>query len=432
MVEFLADMPRVALHTLGCKVNQYESEKIAEDFRSRGFELVRFSDEADIYVVNTCTVTRTADSKSRQAARAAINRNPDAAVILTGCYAETSPDKVGSIEGVALVVGNQGKNRLVDEVVAKLGVVPSIRNPRRQSERPDLSGKSAIRNRTRALLKVQDGCDQFCAYCAVPFARPIMTSKPMEEVLSEARDLADRGFKEIVLTGIRLGRYAYGLTELVKALADIQGIERIRLSSIELSDIPAGLVELIAENTKVCRHLHMPLQSGDDGVLRRMKRPYTTTEFAAFVADVRSKAPGIGITTDIMVGFPGETAEEFESTCRFAEKVRFSRTHVFPYSARPRTEAATLKDDVSPGERNRRKALMMKLAGECSQEFAEGLVGRTVQVLVEGKQRGANFSSGFTDNYVRAVFKGGRPGEIVDVRIESADGGIAYGVMRNP
>ena len=426
MVEFLADMPRVALHTLGCKVNQYESEKIAEDFRSRGFELVRFSDEADIYVVNTCTVTRTADSKSRQAARAAINRNPDAAVILTGCYAETSPDLLGRIDGVTLVVGNKGKESLVDEVIAKLH--------RRGGEGArGRDGETARRlTRTRALLKVQDGCDQFCAYCAVPFARPIMTSKPMEEALSEARDLADRGFKEIVLTGIRLGRYAYGLTELVKALADIQGIERIRLSSIELSDIPAGLVELIAENTKVCRHLHMPLQSGDDGVLRRMKRPYTTTEFAAFVADVRSKAPGIGITADIMVGFPGETAEEFESTCRFAEKVRFSRTHVFPYSARPRTEAATLKDDVSPGEKNRRKALMMKLAGECSQEFAEGLVGRTVQVLVEGKQRGAKVSSGFTDNYVRAVFKGGRPGEIVDVRIESADGGIAYGVMRNP
>ena len=428
MVEFLADMPRVALHTLGCKVNQYESEKIAEDFRSRGFELVRFSDEADIYVVNTCTVTQTADSKSRQAARAAINRNPNAAVILTGCYAETSPDRVGSIEGVALVVGNQGKNRLVDEVLTKLGVSPGIRNPSRLTDGiPPTAGKSAIRNRTRALLKVQDGCDQFCAYCAVPFARPIMTSKPMEEALSEARDLADRGHREIVLTGIRLGRYAYGLTELVKALADIQGIERIRLSSIELSDVPAGLVESIAENTKVCRHLHIPLQSGDDGVLRRMKRPYTTTEFAAFVEDVRSKVPGIGITTDIMVGFPGETAEEFESTCRFAEKVRFSRTHVFPYSARPRTEAATLKDDVSPGEKNRRKARMMKLAGECSQEFAEGLVGRTVQVLAEGKQRDANFSSGLTDNYVRVIFEGGSPGELLDVQVESADHGMAYG-----
>ena len=424
MVEFLAEMPRVALHTLGCKVNQYESEKIAEDFRSRGFDVVRFSDEADIYVVNTCTVTQTADNKSRQAARAAINRNPDAAVILTGCYAETSPDLLGRIDGVALVVGNKGKESLVDEVIARLPLRMGDRARGRKGETP--------RTRTRSLIKIQDGCDQFCAYCAVPFARPIMTSKPMEEVLSEARDLTDRGFKEIVLTGIRLGRYACGLTELVKALADIHGIERIRLSSIELSDIPAGLVESIAENTKVCRHLHIPLQSGDDGVLRRMKRPYTTTQFAAFVANVRSKAPGIGITTDIMVGFPGETAEEFENTCRFAEKVRFSRTHVFPYSARPRTEAATLKDDVSPTEKNRRKARIVKLAAECSQEFAEGLVGRTVQVLVEGKQRRANLSSGLTDNYVRVVFEGGRPGEMADVRVESADGGIAYGVMRNP
>jgi len=410
------EMPRVALHTLGCKVNQYESEKIAEEFRARGFDLVEFSDEADIYVVNTCTVTQTADSKSRQAARAAINRNPNATVILTGCYAETSPDQVNCIRGVDLVIGNEGKTRLVDEVVARLGLSPAIRNP-----------KSAIRHRTRALLKVQDGCDQFCAYCAVPLARPTMTSRPMGEVVSEASDLAERGFREIVLTGIRLGRYDDGLVRLIEELAGIQGIERIRLSSIELTDIPEGLIDLVAENEKVCRHLHVPLQSGDDEVLRRMKRPYTSEQFSVFIEGVRSMATGIGITTDVMVGFPGETEEGFENSLRFAERIRFSRTHVFPYSVRPGTAAAALRDDVSPVDKRLRKARMMGLAAECAQEFASSLIGQTVRVLAEGKHQRANFSSGFADNYVRTVFEGGKPGEFSEVLIEHAENGIAYG-----
>lgn len=424
MVTFMVEMPRVALHTLGCKVNQYESEKIAEDFRSRGFDLVKFSDEADIYVVNTCTVTQTADSKSRQAARSAINRNPNAAVVLTGCYAETSPDKLGGIEGVSMVVGNLGKARLVDEVLAKLARRPGDVATRRRGETPRTG-------RTRALLKIQDGCDQFCSYCAVPLARPVMSSRPMAEVLAEARSLAKQGFKEIVLTGIRLGTYEDGLVQLIEGLTEIQGIERIRLSSIEITDIPEGLIELIAETRKVCRHLHVPLQSGDDGVLRRMRRPYTTLNFMAFIGEARTKAPGIGLTTDIMVGFPCETEEEFENTCRFAEKARFSRVHVFPYSARPGTKSAGQKDDITPSDKSRRKARIISLAAECSQEFASSLIGQTVQVLAEGKPVGANLSSGITDNYVRVAFEGGRPGEMADVRVESADNGIAEGVMRN-
>jgi len=420
LVTFMIEMPRVALHTLGCKVNQYESEQIAEDFRSRGFDLVKFSDEADIYVVNTCTVTRTADSKSRQAARSAINRNPNAAVILTGCYAETSPDQVSNIEGVSMVVGNLGKARLVDEVLAKLARRPGDVATRRRGETPRTG-------RTRALLKIQDGCDQFCSYCAVPLARPVMSSRPMAEVFAETHNLAKRGFREIVLTGIRLGTYEDGLVQLIRGLAEIQGIERIRLSSIEITDIPEGLLELIAESRKVCRHLHVPLQSGDDGVLRRMRRPYTTAEFMAFTEDARLRVSGIGITTDIMVGFPRETEEEFENTSRFAEKAQFSRTHVFPYSARPGTKSADQKDDITPADKSRRKARMMSLAAQCSQKFASSLIGQMVQVLAEGKPVGANLSSGLTDNYVRVIFEGGRPGEMADVRVESADNGLAYG-----
>jgi len=420
-------MPRVALRTLGCKVNQYETQKIAEDFQSRGFELVGFLDQADVYVINTCTVTRIADSKSRQAARSAVSRNPQAAVVLTGCYAETSPEQVRAIDGVALVVGNRGKPRLVEEVIALLGggrraaEDSAIRNP-----------QSEIENRTRALLKVQDGCDQFCSYCVVPYARPVIYSKPCSEVLEEARGLASRGFREIVLTGIRLGRYEDGRADLIRlleALADVPGIERIRLSSIELTDIREELLDLMARDGRICRHLHVPLQSGDDGVLARMSRPYTAARFSSFVREARAEAPGIAITTDIMVGFPGETEAEFEVSYSFAEEMRFARMHVFRYSPRPRTIAAELPDDVPHAEKERRSARLIELAEKCSQEFASAFIGATVPVLAEGKEINGNLRSGLTDNYLRVAFEGGSDlvGKIVNVRIESVSKGAAFG-----
>ena len=413
-------MPRVALHTLGCKVNQYETQKIAEDFRSRGFELVDFSDEADVYVINTCTVTRTADGKSRRAARAAVGRNPGAKVIVTGCCVETSEGALRGIEGVSLVVGNREKEHLADQVAGRLSVPPlrqsAIRNP-----------KSEMRVRTRALLKIQDGCDQFCAYCAVPLARPAMHSRPFDEALCEARDLARRGHKEIVLTGIRLGRYDFGLTELIRAISELQGVERIRLSSIELTDIPPDLLDVMASDGKVCRHLHVPLQSGDDGVLARMRRPYTAAEFEAFVTRIRNLVPEIGLTTDIMVGFPGETEAQFARTCELAERVRFSRIHVFPYSPRPGTAAFEMGDDVSPAEKARRKARVLDLGSRRMDEFAQRMIGTTVEVLAESG------GSGLTDNYVRVAFRGDsrHVGEIVRVRVESVSRGVAHGRLVN-
>lgn len=419
-------MPRVALHTLGCKVNQYETQKIAQDFVSRGFEVVGFPEQADVYVVNTCTVTRTADSKSRQAARGAVHRNPDALVVVTGCYAETSPERLSEIEGVGMVVGNNGKAGLA-ELVANEFSGGAASGPRSSEARP------TRRRRTRALLKVQDGCDQFCSYCVVPFARPVMSSRPSGEVLAEARELAGRGFKEIVLTGIRLGCYkenGMDLVGLADELADIPGIERIRLSSIELTDTPDGLIDLMARNRKLCRHLHVPLQSGDDEVLAGMNRPYSIEEFASFVRGVRDAVPGVAVTTDIMVGFPGETDEQFEKGYDFARRMRFARMHVFRYSPRPLTAAGELRDDVPAVEKGRRSARMMDLAVACSHEFAETLVGTTLPVLVEGKRIGAKARSGLTDNYVRVVFEGaGRTGDMVCVRVESVTRGTASGVL---
>ena len=423
---------RVALYTLGCKVNQYETQKLAEDFQSKGFDMVDFSDQAEVYVINTCTVTQTADSKSRQAVRTAIHRNPRAAVVVTGCYAETSPEKIRSIEGVDLVIGNEGKENLAELVLESTAVGRGKIQNSKSAIRPSTGSGQAIRNgRTRALLKVQDGCDQFCSYCTVPFARPVMSCRPCEEVLSEAKQLAERGFKEIVLTGIRLGVYDDGeiyLTSLIGKLVDIQGIERIRLSSIELTDIPEDLIALMAENRKLCRHIHVPLQSGDDEVLARMNRPYTAAEYISFVENVRSLIPEVAVTTDVMVGFPGETSGQFENTCNLMEYIRFARTHVFRYSPRPRTAAAEMPEDVSAAEKERRSTLLMDMAERCSHDFASSLVGKTLPIIVEGKQVRTGVWSGLTDNYVRVEFEGAsHVGEIIDVRIESVTQGTACG-----
>lgn len=418
-------MPTAALHTLGCKVNQYETGQISDELSAGGFDIVRFTDKADVYIINTCTVTHTADAKSRQAVRAAVKRNPDAIIVITGCYAETSPDASASIEGVSLVIGNRDKALIPRRLLAMLP----------ESTLPDpghRSGQPA--SRTRALIKIQDGCNQFCSYCAVPLARPHMWSKPFEIALMEARRLADSGYKEIVLTGIRTGLYedeSHDLTALIEKLSDIEGLDRIRISSIETTDVPDGLPELIASNPKVCRHLHIPLQSGDDSVLKRMNRPYTSSEFLTFVERVRDAVPEIGITTDIMVGFPGETDEEFRSTCRVAEKARFSRTHIFRYSARPGTAASAFLDVVTDTEKERRSKELTDITSVCAAEFEDALVGKTSTILVEGKTSGGGMRSGLTDNYVR-IYVDAKPelvGRIIEVDTRRMPDGRIRGDM---
>lgn len=424
-------MVKAAFHTLGCKVNQYETQKLMEGFLSRGFDVVGFTDRADVYIINSCTVTHTADSKSRQAARAAARRNPGAIVVLTGCYAENSPETAGQVEGISLVVGNAGKDSIVEQVVARLSddQVAAL-SPGRFASAPP--------GRTRATIKIQDGCDQYCSYCAVPYARPVMYSRPSEEIRREMAGLASRGYKEIVLTGIRLGRYldadGTDLTDIVSIAAGMTGIERVRLSSVELTDIPEGLLDLMVEDRRVCRHLHIPLQSGDAGVLERMNRPYSPDQFATFVESSRSRVPGLAVTTDIMVGFPGETAAEFDSSRGFVEEIRFSRAHVFRYSARPGTAASKLPDDVSSAEKERRSRSLISLAERHSGDFARGLVGKVTPVLVEGKKAKDGLLSGFTDNYVRVEFHAGRDliGEIVDVEVTRVLGSRAFGTIKLP
>lgn len=413
-------MPTAAYYTLGCKVNQYETEKIREELEKLGFSTVAFTSEADVYIINSCTVTVTADAKSRRAIRQAAKRNSNAFVIATGCYAELEPTEIAAIDGVDLVVGNDEKQSIPERLIARF---------------PELhpNGNSPVRPRvrTRAVVKVQDGCSQFCAYCAVPYARSRKWSRPVPDVVNELRALADFGYKEIVLAGIRLGSHAEGLPKLVRAAAEVEGIERIRLSSLEVWEIDDELLEVLSETPKVCRHLHVPLQCGDGDVLKLMRRPYTSEKYAKTIEAARKALPGLGLTTDVIIGFPGESDEAFERSYRFVEDMNFSRLHVFRYSPRPGTAAAEMPDRVPEVEKVRRSELMIELGKKQMRQFAEQMIDQTVSVLVESKR--TELLSGFTDNYVEVQFAGSERlrGEIVPVRIEHAtETGAAGSIYR--
>lgn len=424
-------MISIAYHTLGCKVNQYETEKIRESLESAGFATVPFGSAADVYVINTCSVTSVADAKSRASVRRALKMNPNAFVVVAGCYAEIAPDEILAIEGVDLVVPNSDKDTIAERIASRFAKQSSdtqCRTPNDRSCRPRL--------RTRAVVKVQDGCNQFCSYCIIPHARSSMVSRSMEDTLVEIRSLAEFGYKEIVLTGIRLGSYSgeqdgERLPELIRAASKVDGIERIRLSSIEPWEVNGTLLEAM-QSPKVCRHLHIPLQSGDDDTLKGMNRPYTSEKYRAIISNVRASIPGIGITTDVIVGFPGETDEAFENTRSLIRELGFSRLHVFRYSARSRTKAAVMPDQVSADIKKTRAEILTELGITAMRRFAASLEGQTLKVLVETQSKTPNHLTGFTDNYVETRFPG-QPalrGQIVPVRITGVDGHCATGVMR--
>ena len=407
-------MIRIAYHTLGCKVNQYESEKIRESLESAGFATVPFSSPADAYIINTCSVTGAADSKSRAAVRRALKLNPDAFVVVSGCYAELEPAQIAEIEGVGLVVPNDEKDAIPERIIAHFALPHSAISD---------SHATRPRMRTRAVVKVQDGCDQFCSYCVIPYARTGKTSRPMNDVLAELRSLADFGYKEVVLAGIRLGSYVYGdakLPELIKEAAGIQGIKRIRLSSIEPWEVDDTLLNAM-DSPKVCRHLHIPLQSGDDNTLRRMNRPYDSEKYRSIITKVRERIPGIGITTDVIVGFPGETGEAFENTSAMIRDIDFSRLHVFRYSARKRTKACDLPDQVDANIKKERAERLIELGKVGMKRFASTLIGDVINVLVETGT--PNVLRGFADNYVEVTFSGDLSlrGKVVRVKITGAD-----------
>ena len=394
---------RVYLQSLGCKLNQSEVEALARRFVAAGCQVVMNVQDADLCVVNTCAVTHIAARKSRRLIRRLHRANPEARIVVTGCYAELFPHEVAKIEGVDLVIGNEDKERLVELLRVRgygiksygLGVSTPIPYP-------------LFFNRTRAFVKIQDGCNNRCAYCVIGLARGRERSRPPEEVLAEIEARVEAGCKEVVLTGVNIGAYGRDLgTSLGQLIEDIltkTAVPRLRLSSIEPWDFDPSLLRLW-EDSRLCRHLHLPLQSGCDATLRRMGRRYTTAEYAELVERAREAIPDLAVTTDVIVGFPGETEAEFEESLRFVEKMAFARIHVFKYSARPGTLAATMPHQVPPEVKRARSEVMMAL-GRCSSEaFRRRFLGRTMEVLWERKERGREGGkrvwSGLTDNYIR-------------------------------
>ena len=400
---------RVYLESVGCKLNQSEIEALARGFVQAGHQLAQASGDADLCVVNTCTVTHVADRKSRQLIRRLHRANPTARLVVTGCYAEMSPQKIRAIGEVDLIVGNQDKEHLV-ELAESLERESSGSRALALNLKPETSNFKLQMGHTRAFVKIQDGCNNRCAYCIVSLARGRERSRPRQEILAEIVALVAAGYKEVALTGVHVGAYGRDLDtnlgQLVEEILTETALLRLRLSSIEPWDLEPSLLRLW-ENPRLCRHLHLPLQSGCDATLQRMRRRYTTSQYADLVATARRSIPkarfsALAVTTDVIVGFPGETAEEFAASLSFVEEMEFARIHVFKYSARPGTAAAEMPHQVPYAEKKRRSEIMLKLARDSSHRFWQRFLGRRMEVLWEMRCRDDKQAwSGLTDNYIR-------------------------------
>jgi len=407
-------MKKVAFCTLGCKVNQYETEAISEIFVKNGYEIVDFEEFADVYIINTCTVTNLSDRKSRQMIRRAKKNNKDSIIVAVGCYAQVSPDEVLSIPEVNLVIGTKDKGkilenlRMIEEGMNKVNLVQDIMKTREFEE----LGVEVYKERTRAYIKIQEGCNQFCSYCIIPYARGPIRSRSVEYILNEVGKLALNGYKEIVLTGIHIASYGKdikntSLLDIIKKVHEIDGVERIRLGSIEPTTITHEFVNDIKKLDKVCPHFHISLQSGCDSTLKRMNRKYTTEEYHAAVKLLRDNIGDVSITTDVMVGFPGETDAEFDETVRFLKDIGFAAMHVFKYSQRKGTPAADFKDQVSPQKKDERSNVLIELSSKMTKEFNSKFEGRIMDVLLEQNVKGKEgLIEGLTSNYIRVECEG--------------------------
>ena len=421
-------MKTVAFHTLGCKVNTYESNAMLKIFNEANYQEVDFKEIADVYVINTCTVTNTGDSKSRQMIRKAIRKNPQATVCVVGCYSQIAPEEIEQIEGVGVVLGTQYRKdivKYVDEYLKTGKVIVKVDNVMNLKKFEDLN-IDRFKN-TRAFLKIQDGCNNFCTYCIIPYARGRVRSRDKDSVLNQARRLVANGYVEIVLTGIHTAGYGedlkdYSFYDLLVDLVKIKGLKRLRISSIETSQISDEIIDLIGSNEIIVDHLHVPLQSGCDATLKRMNRKYTTEQYLEKINKIRSYLPDIAFTTDVIVGFPGESDEEFEQTYNFIKKVNYSELHVFPYSPRKNTPAAKMKDQVKDPIKHERTNRLLDLSKELNQNFALKQIGKSLKVLFE--KRDGDYLVGHASDYLKVKVKTDDDliGEIVDVKIDKYDG----------
>ncbi|SHP89502.1 (dimethylallyl)adenosine tRNA methylthiotransferase [Mycobacteroides abscessus subsp. abscessus] len=424
-------MPSVAFHTLGCKVNHYETEAIWQLFQEQGYERVDYESTSDVYVINTCTVTNTGDKKSRQVIRRAIRKNPDAVICVTGCYAQTSPAEIMAIPGVDIVVGTQDRVKMLEyierfkEERQPINAVGNIMKNRVYEE----LDVPAFTDRTRASLKIQEGCNNFCTFCIIPWARGLMRSRDPKEVIRQAQQLVDAGYKEIVLTGIHTGGYGedmkdYNLAMLLKDIEkEVIGLERLRISSIEASQITDEVIQVMNDSKVIVRHLHIPLQSGSNTVLKRMRRKYTMEFFGERLNRLKDALPGLAVTSDVIVGFPGESEEEFLETYHFIKDHKFSELHVFPYSKRTGTPAARMDDQVDEEVKNERVHRLISLSDQLAKEYASQFEGEVLEVIPEERSKnGEGMYEGYTDNYLKVIFKGTEDmiGQIVKVKITKA------------
>ncbi len=399
--------------TLGCRTNQYESQAYSDQLKAAGYEEARDGETAEVCIVNTCTVTESADSASRHAIRDLARKHPGAKLVVTGCMAESKPEQIRSIEGVSSIVPNAKKEELLSIVLP-------------EEEWPEFSIRQFDAH-TRAFVKVQDGCDSYCTYCVIPYVRGRSRSRPIDEIEREVRGLIENGYKEVVLTGINIGDYDGGdgsirLAELVRRIDKIEGLRRLRLSSIDPDEVDANLQDAILEGKTTCNSLHIVLQSGSNVILKRMNRKYTRQIFLETIHRLRAADPDFGFTTDVIVGFPGETESDFAETCEVMNEVEFAKVHMFPYSARPRTRAALYPNQVAPSLMQERKAKLLRQAEENAFRWRERFVGRNMAILLESPSSiHQGFFTGHADNFLSALVpqQNLSRNDLVDVRFEN-------------
>jgi len=430
-----ATTKKAAIYTLGCRLNQAETAILTDRLVAAGYTLVPFGQPADLGIVHTCTVTGEADAKSRKTIRAFIRKNPDAFVAVIGCYAELAQDAIAQIDGVDLIVGSQGKLDLLDHVTAIKNAVPVIVRGPLDTENFTIPvcGDSALSR--RANLKIQDGCDAMCSYCVVPFARGRPRSRALDNLIEDAKLLVARGAKEIVLSGIHVGRYRFQgqtIVDVIDRLAALDGLARVRLSSIEVTRVPEALFERMNDPGHVLvPFLHVPLQSGSDRVLERMNRPYAAAAFRAFLDRAQHAVADLCIGTDVLVGFPGETGDDFDATCRLVEETCIAYAHVFKYSPRPGTPAATFPDHLDPAVLNRRSARARRLGARKQAQFHQQYLGRTLEVLFEHAEDGR--WSGYTENYIRVAVQADEDltNDLRPATLDRPEGNLVLGRLRN-
>lgn len=431
-------MKKVAFYTLGCKVNQYETEAMLELFEKDGYEQVNSEEYADVYVINTCTVTHMSDRKSRQYIRRVKKKNPDAIIAVVGCYSQVSPEEILDIEEVNLVMGTNDRRKIVEEIKKidaskKVSTVDDIMKVKAFEE----IEISQTNGKTRAFMKIQDGCDRFCTYCIIPYARGRVRSRDIDSIVDEVKKLANNGYKEVVLTGIHVASYGKDLKDkdiklldVIKQINEIDKIERIRLSSVEPILFTDEFVNEVLKMDKVCPHYHLSLQSGCDETLKRMNRRYTTSEYKTIVDRLRSKMPNVAITTDVIVGFPGETNDEFKETYEFLKEIELSQMHIFKYSPRKGTPAATMENQVDPQMKHFRSEQLLNLSKVNFNKFANKFIGSELDVLFEQHIEGNKFE-GLTSNYIRVVVESDKniQGQILKVKINDVKDEYVEGIL---